>query len=238
MPGTWTALATQPDFNADVMLLLTDGTVMCHELNSNKWHKLTPDPSGSTPPEQAYIQGSWSTVAPFPDNPAITSDQGGPTYAPTYFASAVLADGTVFVARGEYNNVAVQPNEVYLTIVARYNPIADEWTYLAAPTDWSTIGDAPSCVLPDGTLLLGQGGEQGDHKTSNATAIFDPKTQVWKPAANKSDSVAEEGFTLLRDNTVLSVQCSVIRPSVLRSTSFPQARSQTGGCQPGTPRRG
>jgi hypothetical protein len=58
MPGTWTALAMQPVFNADVMLLLADGAVICHELDSNKWHKLTPDPSGSTAPEQAYIRGA------------------------------------------------------------------------------------------------------------------------------------------------------------------------------------
>jgi hypothetical protein len=78
MPGTWTALATQPDFNADVMRLLTDGAVICHELDSSKWHKLTPDPSGSTAPEQAYLRGNWSSIASCPDNRAITSDQGGP----------------------------------------------------------------------------------------------------------------------------------------------------------------
>lgn len=66
MAGTWTALAMQPDFSADVMLLLTDGAVMCHELDSNKWHKLTPDPSGSTAPEQAYIRGRRSPFCPFP----------------------------------------------------------------------------------------------------------------------------------------------------------------------------
>jgi hypothetical protein len=39
--------------------------------------QLTPDPSGSTGPEQAHIRRSWSSIASFPDNPAINSDQGG-----------------------------------------------------------------------------------------------------------------------------------------------------------------
>jgi hypothetical protein len=32
--GTWHPLANQPTFNAETMLLLTDGTVMCHEVAS------------------------------------------------------------------------------------------------------------------------------------------------------------------------------------------------------------
>jgi hypothetical protein len=42
MSGTWSALQHPPTFNADTMLLLTDGTVLCHELSSKNWHKLTP----------------------------------------------------------------------------------------------------------------------------------------------------------------------------------------------------
>ena len=39
----WNPLKNQPSFNADNMLLLTDGSVMVHEFQSNKWHKLSPD---------------------------------------------------------------------------------------------------------------------------------------------------------------------------------------------------
>ena len=205
MAGTWTALHTQPNFKASTMLLLTDGTVMCHELDTKHWHKLTPDGSGSTSPAQAYINGSWSSLADFNDDSNLTATQGGPTYAPRFFASAVLADGTVFVCGGEYNNLAVtnKPNDV--NTVELYDPVANRWTNLRAPSGWSRLGDAPTCVLPDGRVLVGN-----SFLNTNPVAIFDPVTREWQTAANKGDSSSEEGFTLLPDETVLTVQCSNI----------------------------
>ena len=97
MAGTWSNLGKQPGVNIDTMLLLTDGRVFCHEFQSNKWHTLTPSDAGD------YGNGSWNTVEPMPDNGSIPKSSGGPTNAPTFFASAVLADGRVFVAGGEYN---------------------------------------------------------------------------------------------------------------------------------------
>ena len=47
--------------------------------------KLTRDINGN------YVNGTWSALADGPN-------------APLYFASAVLRDGRVFVAGGEYNN--------------------------------------------------------------------------------------------------------------------------------------
>jgi hypothetical protein len=206
MAGTWTALRTQPNFNASTMLLLTDGTVMCHELDTKHWHKLTPDGSGSTPPERAYINGSWSRLADFNDDPNLTGAQGGPTYAPRFFASAVLADGTVFVAGGEFNNISVTGNKSQdVNTVELYDPVTDQWTNLSAPSGWDNLGDAPACVLPDGRVLVGN-----SFLNTNPVAIFDPATRQWQAAANKGDSCSEEGFTLLPDGTVLAVQCSNI----------------------------
>jgi hypothetical protein len=85
MPGTWSPLTHQPTFGAGTMLLLTDGTVMCQNSGTNQWWKLTPDINGN------YVNGAWAALA------------NGPN-APLYFASAVLRDGRVFVAGGEYNN--------------------------------------------------------------------------------------------------------------------------------------
>ena len=85
MAGTWQPLVHQPTFQASTMLLLTDGTVMCQQYCSNNWWKLTPDPSGD------YTQGTWTPLAPSPN-------------APMYYASAVLANGRVFVAGGEYDS--------------------------------------------------------------------------------------------------------------------------------------
>jgi hypothetical protein len=198
MAGTWTPLQNQPNFKTDTMLLLTDGTVMCHDYQSRNWHKLTPDSSGN------YLNGTWSSMAPLPDNPDIPANIGGPTNAPRYFASAVLRDGTVFVAGGEdnTNNSHFSGSDILSTQI--YDPVSDTWKIVNPPTGWTQIGDAPSCVLPDGRLLLG-------NKNSTRTAIYDPVQQTWTAAANKGDSNSEETFTLLPDNTVLTVQCSNIQ---------------------------
>lgn len=88
---TWTSLTHQPGVNVGTSLLLTDGTVMVHQMTSNGfgtggWWKLTPDASGS------YINGTWTQLASLPSG-----------YAPLYFASAVLPDGRVLIEGGEYN---------------------------------------------------------------------------------------------------------------------------------------
>ena len=62
----WTPLANAfPSGFAYTCLLLTDGTVMCHEYNTNRWHRLNPDINGS------YQNGSWDvpgfTVADMPN---------------------------------------------------------------------------------------------------------------------------------------------------------------------------
>jgi hypothetical protein len=97
MAGTWQPLKNNPPANVETMLLLTDGSVIAHETSTAFWHRLRPDAAGD------YMQGTWSAVAPMPNNSLIPPGNGGPTYAPLYFASAVLRDGTMFVAGGEYN---------------------------------------------------------------------------------------------------------------------------------------
>ena len=63
MSGTWTSLTNQPTFAVNAMLLLTDGTVMCQELASANWWKLSPDSTGS------YVNGTWSARASGPNGP-------------------------------------------------------------------------------------------------------------------------------------------------------------------------
>lgn len=132
------------------MLLLTDGTVMCHEYDSNRWHRLTYDGIGN------YVNGTWSSLQPMADNINIATSKGRPTYPPQYFASAVLGDGIVFVAGGEYNG-GTSIEEV--TAAEIYDPVVD--------SPFAKIGDSPSCVLPDGRVLLGI-----DNSTGTARAIF------------------------------------------------------------------
>ncbi len=190
--ASWGPLNTQPSFSADTMLLLTDGTVMVHELNTPNWHRLTPDSSGS------YVNGSWSSLASLPDNSGIPTANGGPTNAPLYFASAVLGDGTVFVAGGEYNKGIANSDILTAQI---YDPLSDTWTAIATPDGWTGIGDAVSCVLADGRLLLGS-------FESSETALLDPNTLIWQAGGAKTDSCSEETFTLLPNGNVLTVECS------------------------------
>jgi len=160
------------------MLLLTDGTVMCQNSGTSHWWKLTPDINGS------YVNGTWSALADGPN-------------APLYFASAVLRDGRVFVAGGEYNNGVTAE----LLAAEIYNPVTNTWTALPTPPGWTAIGDASSCALPDGRVMLG-------YLFDSRCAIYDPVTNTWTAAANKNNaSSSEETWTLLPDQTILTVNC-------------------------------
>ena len=173
----WTALTNQPSFNANHMMLLTDGTVLVQELATANWYKLTPDSSGS------YVNGTWKTLHTGPNGP-------------TYYASAVLRDGRVFMAGGEDNfgSDGVDINDCEI-----YDPVADGWTTINGP-GWANIGDAPCCMLPDGTILLG-------NINATTTAIYDPVANSWAGGPNKNDASSEETWTLLPDQTVLVAEC-------------------------------
>jgi len=187
MTGTWqTVTAPSGPANAGTMLLLTDGTVLCHDepntstvSGSNRWYKLSPDSAGS------YRTGTWQALANGPNSPL-------------YFACSVLRDGRVFVAGGEYNGGSAQ---VELLAAEIYDPVADTWTTIGTPVGWTQIGDAPSCVLNDGRVLLGDIG-------SNRCAIYDPVANTWTAGPTKDDSrCTEETWVLLPDQTVLALEC-------------------------------
>ncbi len=192
MTGNWRVLVNQPSFPTDTMLLLTDGSVFCHEESSPNWYRLIPDVYGS------YQNGRWVAAAPLPPNAIIPIAKGGPLNAPLYFASAVLRDGTVFVAGGEYNR-GIANADILATQI--YDPATDSWTLLRPPPGWTAIGDAPSCVLPDGRLLL------GSINTTN-TAIFDPSSRSFTIIGGKNDVSSEETWTLISDGTVVTAECS------------------------------
>jgi hypothetical protein len=182
MAGSWQPLANQPTFNASTMLLLTDGTVMCHDEGAGggtpDWWKLTPDAFGD------YTQGAWKRLAPMP-------------HAPLFFASAVLRDGRVFRAGGEYDN----GDHKNLLAAEVYDPAADAWTSLPTPDGWTAIGDASCCVFPDGRVLIGS-------IFDNRTAVYDPAANAWAAAGAKlNDTSDEETWTLLPDGTILTADC-------------------------------
>jgi hypothetical protein len=189
MANPWKKLNNSPPFNVDTMLLLTDGSIMCHEYETPNWHKLVPDTKGD------YVKGSWHTLTPLPANAPLS--QNGPLDAPLYYASAVLKDGRVFVAGGEYN-VAFNAGVDVLTAQI-YDPVADSWASVPTPPGWNNIGDAPSCVLPDGKVLLGD-------INSTRTAIFDPVSKAWSPGGKKNDKSSEESWTLMPDHKILCAE--------------------------------
>ncbi len=174
----WQSLKHPPTFQTDTALQLTDGTVMVHEYLTPNWWRLTPDNKGS------YINGTWSKLASMPSN-----------YGPLYFASAVFADGNVIVEGGEYN--CCGGSEV--TLGAYYDSVKNKWKNVNPPSGWTDIGDSPGIVLPNETFMLGQ-------NFSSATAFFNEKTLGWTlKGTGKADTFSEEGWELLPNGTLLTV---------------------------------
>ncbi|MFY9741227.1 MAG: hypothetical protein WA252_14565 [Candidatus Sulfotelmatobacter sp.] len=184
---TWQNLTNKPTFAVDTALQLTDGTVMVHEYFSENWWRLTPDNTGS------YINGTWSQLASMPVG-----------YAPLYFASAVLADGNVIVEGGEYNN----GSDDETNLGAYYNSSTNTWTSVSAPPGWSALGDGASAVLPDGTFMVGNCGVAGTicSPFEKQQALLDESTLTWTiTGTGKNDQNSEEGWTLLPNGDVLTV---------------------------------
>lgn len=170
----WIAVTT-PNFPVGTALQLTDGTVMVQQNKTSNWWRLKPDKSAN------YAKGTWSAMPSMPS-----------TYAPTYFASAVLPDGRVIVEGGEYN-LGVKDDT---TLGEIYSPFTNTWTKVNPPSGWTKIGDAPSVVLPNGTYMLG-------NCCAMEAALLDASTLTWTGLTTASgyvgkfDSNNEEGWTLL-----------------------------------------
>jgi hypothetical protein len=204
--GTWQTLTNPPPLpdiivngvdeypgGAGFPLLLTDGGVMIQNIGDGKIFKLTPDQNGS------YVNGTWSELATMP-------------FVSYAAAQAVLADGRVIYEGGEYSNWDF---EFLLTNQgAIYDPFADKWTMVQPPPFFidlypprrkfapHPIGDSQSVVLADGTFMLAD-------KMSHQAALLDLKTMTWTETgtSTKADLNDEEGWTLLPDGRVLTVDC-------------------------------
>jgi hypothetical protein len=184
----WQMLRNQPpvidytDCGPGNPILLTDGTVMLQDDGCQDWWKLTPDQFGS------YVNGTWTQLASTPAG-----------YSPLYHSSAVLPDGRVIIEGGEYNFL----NAVWTNLGAIYDPRANTWTMVNPPTGWSTIGDAQSVILFDGTFM------QANCCTTQA-ALLNLNTMTWTATGSgKFDVNDEEGWTLLPNQKVLTVDAYV-----------------------------
>src|SRR5262249_26794701 len=56
--ASWTRLTNRAPSSIQIMIQMTDGTILAQSYNGITWMKLTPDANGS------YINGTWSLVAP------------------------------------------------------------------------------------------------------------------------------------------------------------------------------
>lgn len=159
--------------------VLTDGRILVQGLNNSDWWTLTPDDKGE------YLDGAWKQVASLASN-----------YSPYAMASQVLADGRVLIEGGEYNF----GNFALTNLGAIYDPVKDTWTALNPPRNWSNIGDSPSAVLPLGYFVIG-------NKLNETAALLNPSTLQWRAlrTTGKHDFNAEEGWTLLPDRSLLTV---------------------------------
>lgn len=185
--GPLTALASQPPQPGYLTLLLTDGNVLMQSISdAGVFYELSPDPEGS------YVNGSWRK---------ISSPPAG--YAPYAAAEVVLADGRVLFVGGEYNqnNYSLPFAPSGLTnMSAVYDPVADHWQMIAPPPGVAYIGDSSSAILPDGSFVFGD-------KLGTDMWRLDPTTLTWASVttAGKADNFAEEGWTLLPDGDLLTV---------------------------------
>lgn len=125
--GIWAPLANPPPAPVQLMLLLSDGTVMAAGVGSNTWFKLTPDTSGN------YVNGTWTTLASMANTRL-------------FYSSAVLQDGRVFVAGGELGTGGFA-SEVY-------NPLTDTWTSAGSGPNNEFFSDSMSKILPNGNMLV------------------------------------------------------------------------------------
>jgi len=186
----WQTLPNQPpvlDYAAcgpGSPVLLTDGTVMLADNGCQDWWKLTPDSTGS------YLNGTWTQLASLPAG-----------YSPLYHSTAVLPDGRVIIEGGEYNFLV----GAWTNQGAIYDPTTDTWTPVAPPSGWSSIGDAQSVVLFDGTYMQA-------NCCTKQEALLDPTTLTWTATGTgKFDVHDEEGWTLLPNRRVLTVDAYVFQ---------------------------
>lgn len=183
--GTWTAVTrTAPNNCMGVMLLLTDGTVICKDDagsgEGTGWNRLTPDTAGN------YANGTWTSIG------SMINDR-------LFFPSQVLPNGKVFVAGGEYSNAnGSTSGEVY-------DPVADTWSATNAVTGGQNIYDGNSEILATGTVLVGL---QAGNVYGYTDLFYTNSTNNWTNAPQAPLDHDEAAWLKLPDYSILFVGIS------------------------------
>ena len=197
-------------FAADIMILLTDGSVLIHTAQddsatpSNQWHRLWPQSTAAA--SDRYRLGNVKTT-------------GTMTSSRQYFASGVLRDGRVFAIGGELSDAGADTPKAEI-----YDPVTERWSTIAKPAQFDFVrGDASSCVLASGKVLLG-GATPDAVQQSGGVATWSTQTAVWDPSAGDGSAWTETGLDGFGNQTkvspaeeetwVLLPDGSVLAPSV------------------------
>jgi hypothetical protein len=186
--GTWTPVASPAPDKIGLMLLLSDGTIMCKG-SSNAWCRLNPGGTGG------YTNGYWTTDIPMM------------SHARDLFASDVVPDGRVFVAGGEH------PNDTNTANAEIYDPVANAWTEIDPPVSLfdpttNVFSDMISMVTPGGSVLMAP--VRSIHR--GGTLLYDPQSGMWSdgPILTNNDRNQDEcGWAMLPDGSIVTVdQCT------------------------------
>jgi hypothetical protein len=207
--GTWAAVIQTPPGNNAVqhMLLLSDGTVMVQQQGTSKvWYRLTPDIHGS------YINGTWTTLAPM-------------NYTRQYYSSAILRDGRVFVAGGEYGTGG--------NTAEIYDPRLNTWTEISVPaglicTSCLSPGfsDSGSVILPNGNVMIAA----VLPAVPNGTVIYDPTLNSFSQGPAYFKNQNEATWVKLPDDSILTIDPTQ-NPNELNSSEryIPSLNNGQGG---------
>ncbi|PYJ60792.1 MAG: hypothetical protein DME24_08330 [Verrucomicrobia bacterium] len=190
--GTWRNVVTNAPGSVQLMILLSDGTVMCSDGGNGAWYKLTPDSTGN------YTNGSWTTLSSM-------------NYTRRYFSSAVLRDGRVFVAGAEYGTGT--------TNAEIYNPLSNTWTPVPVPPGLITtnnnpvatnkfqntagFSDSSSIILPDGRVLIAP----VNPAAGVSTVTYNPYANSWTSNTVLGNQ-NEATWVKLPDDSILTIDKS------------------------------
>ena len=186
--GEWTKLARPAPGPVNLMLLLSDGTVMAQNTGGTTWYRLTPS-NGS------YVNGTWTT------RPSMTSSR-------LYYSSTVLRDGRVLFAGAEYGT-GWNTAEVYTPSTDSWAPAPVPANLIAqnnnpvAPTFQNTAGftDSICKILPDGTVMVAP----NFPTAPGGTLIFNPNGNTWSAGPIWLGSQNEASWVKLPDDSILTI---------------------------------
>src|SRR6266704_2928795 len=168
--GTWASMATAPPLGVNHAMVLSDGTIYTDNGNG-QCLRLTPDIHGS------YRNGTWTHLSTM-------------NYGRLFFASAVLTNGNVFVAGGEYGSGRRHAE--------LFDPLNNVWTKIPDPLPGPAFSDNIGKILPNGNVLVAPVSLFG------GCLIYNVAGNSWQTAAS-SHNQNEVAWVKLPNDTIITI---------------------------------